>query len=202
MEGNFLKKRKITFAFFLVASIFCIVVFCFFFFRGPAVGTVSKKEAGISREEISVESKVKEFRGTYFSLSLPESFEEKRNEVSGGNGNILEQVFFSESNVDGRKLAIVVERRPAGGIPELSAVAFRELYPKLYARETISVGSRRVVLFIKDERVYEVTGFFEEDDLAASMSVTSAVLRPEKIKDFFFETMERFRFLEKITSSE
>ncbi len=194
-------KKKIFVSIFFIMIAIAVAVFIFLF-RGPAAGTVSKKEADISREEIPVEKKVKEFRGTYFSLSLPESFEEKRNEVSGGNGNILEQVFFSESNVDGRKLAVVVERRPTGGIPELSAVAFRGLYPKLYARETVSIGSRRVILFIKDEVVYEVTGFFEEGDLAASVSVTSAVLRPEKIKDFFFEEVKNFSFLKKDTSSE
>lgn len=194
-------KKKIFVSIFFIMIAIAVAVFIFLF-RGPAVGTVSKKEADISREEIPVEKKVKEFRGTYFSLSLPESFEEKRNEVSGGNGNILEQVFFSESNVDGRKLAIVVERRPTGGILELSAVAFRELYPKLYARETVSIGSRRVILFTKEEIVYEVTGFFEEGDLAASVSVTSAVLRPEKIKDFFFEEVKNFSFLKKDTSSE
>lgn len=194
-------KKKIFVSIFFIMIAIAVAVFIFLF-RGPAVGTVSKKEADISREEIPVEKKVKEFRGTYFSLSLPESFEEKRNEVSGGNGNILEQVFFSESNVDGRKLAIVVERRPTGGIPELPAVAFRELYPKLYARETVSIGSRRVILFTKEEIVYEVTGFFEEGDLAASVSVTSAVLRPEKIKDFFFEEVKNFSFLKKDTSSE
>lgn len=204
MEKKSFRKMK-----FFVWVIFFVIFSCgsivlILLFRGPAVGTVSKKEADVSQEEIPVEKKVKEFRGTHFSLLLPESFEEKRHTVSDerSEGRVLEQVFFSEGNADGRKIAVVVERRPAGGIPELSAVAFRRLHPDIYAREEALVGERRVSLFVKDEAVYEVTGFFEEGDDIVSVSATSAVLRPEKIKDFFFETMKELTFFGKATSSE
>lgn len=203
--ASFREKNGRTFLFiFFVVIFLCGSALLIFLFRGPAVGTVVKKEADISREEIPVEQKVKEFRGTYFSLSLPESFEEKRHEVSDevSEGNIFEQVYFSESNLDGRKLAVVVDRKPPGGLAELSASAFRKLHPEIYTHEVASIGDRRVSIFTKDETVYEITGFFEEHNLAASVSVTSAVLRPEKIKDFFFETMKGFEFSGKVTSSE
>lgn len=203
MKENLFRKMKF-FAWMIFAVIFlCGIIFLILFFRGPAVGTVSKKEADISREEIPVEQKVKEFRGTNFSLLLPESFEEKRDETPDRNsGSILEQAFFSEGDVGGRKLAVVIERRPSGGITELSAVAFRMLHPETYTHETISIEDRRVSLFTKDEVVYEVTGFFEKGSFTASVSVTSAVARPEKIKDFFFETVKGFEFSGTVTSSD
>lgn len=198
------EKNGKTFLFiFLVVIFLCGSIVLILFFRGPAIGTVSKKEPDVFREEIPIEKKVKEFRGTSFLFLLPESFEEKRHETFDGNsGNILEQVFFSEGNVDGRKIAVVIERRPAGGIRELSAVAFRMLHPETYAYESMLFGDRRGSLFVKDEAVYEVTGFFEEGDHIASVSITSAVLLPEKIKEFFFEEVKEFEFSKKSTSSE
>lgn len=203
--ASFREKNGKTFLFIFFVVIFsCGIIFLIFLFHCPAVGRVLEKEADISLEEILIEKKVKVFHGTYFSLSLPESFEEKRHTVSDDSfeGNILEQVFFSEGNVDGRKIAVVVERRPTGGIREISAVAFRTLHPDTYAREEMLVGEWHTSLFTKGDAVYEVTGFFEKGDYIVSVSVTSAVMRPEKIKEFFFETVKNFEFSGKVTSME
>lgn len=203
MDGNLKKKKKyLLFPFFIFGAV-GIAVFLLDLFRGPAVGVVHKKETHIPSEEIPVEEKIKEFRGTHFSFSIPESFEEKRHEVSeGDSGNVFERLYLSEGNVDGRKVAVVIEQGTPEGVAGISGVAFRKLDPETYSFERVSIGDREASLFTKSEEVYEVTGFFEEGALVASVSVTSAVLRPEEIKEFFFEAMRSFRFLEKITSSD
>lgn len=171
------------------------------FFSGPSIGSIRAKDEALFSEVAPAESRVKEFRGTHFSAFLPESCEEKRHETERLPGNMLERVFCAEADANGRTIAISIETLPSGGVRELSAVAFRMLHPERYRREELPADDRSLVVFTKDEAPSEVTGFFEKGRRAASVSVSSPNLGPEKIRELFLETVRSFMFLESAMSS-
>lgn len=134
------------------------------------------------------------FNGPYYGVDIPGTFVLKRREYPGGESGIVEQSYWSEPNLNGRKLAIVIERMPRDGIRALTAYRFRESHTETYSEETLSIDFRPFVLFRKPSPVYELTAFVSSAEYSASISLTSADIPPEKLMDDFSSILTSFKW--------
>lgn len=184
----------------LFSGISIAIWYLVLFFSGPSVGTMEKKDTGYPFDAQGIPPATREWTGEYFSISLRESYLEKRHETfDGSKTNILESAFFAEDTLSSRKLAVTIEKTPGNGVEELSSYAFRTLHPKEYVRETYEWDRKSIVIFRKESQVYEITGYLEGDGILASISVTSAVDVPEKLIGDFSDIIKSFRWVSDVS---
>lgn len=188
------KGWKKVIVLFLLSGLIAVAWYFWTLSSGPAQGIITQGKEKYDVENPDLPPAIKEFKGAYFSLFLPESYEEKRHETPERDGNILEQAFFSQGGGAGRKTAITIEKRPQGGLEEITSYHLRELHPKEYAKDSFRWGENGIPIFKKNEVVYEVTGYLEAHDFVASISVSSAVEPPEEIIGDFSDIVKSFRW--------
>lgn len=196
-------KRRLVKRMFLLtlfSAISIAIWYLVLFFSGPSVGTMGKKDTGYPFDAQGIPPAMREWTGEYFSISLKESYLEKRHGKAGDSGvNILESAFFAEDTLSSHKLAVTIEKTPGNGVEELSSYAFRMLHPKEYVRETYEWDRKSIVIFRKESQVYEITGYLEGDGILASISVTSAVDVPEKLIADFSDIIKNFRWVSDVS---
>ncbi|MBP9751998.1 MAG: hypothetical protein KBD19_04020 [Candidatus Moranbacteria bacterium] len=179
----------------LFSGISIAIWYLVLFLNGPSIGVMTEKEAEHSLDIENIPPAMREWKGEYFSISLRESYLEKRHGKASDSGvNILESAFFAEDTLSSRKLAVTIEKAPGNGVEELSSYAFRMLHPEEYVRETHDWDGENIMIFRKESQVYEVTGYLENGDVVASISVTSAVDAPEKLIADFSDIIKSFRW--------
>lgn len=143
-----------------------------------------------------------EFQGTYASFFLPDSYQEKRHEVfEHPTGVVLEQVFFTQMNDPGRKIALTIERADGGLASNTSSYLFRMNNPKLYAKQSYDWNGKREILFLKNEVVYEILGYQGKDGLVAEFVLSSPSELPEKLMPDFLEIWKSARWVDTESSN-
>lgn len=179
----------------LFSGISIAIWYLMLFLDGPSIGTMTEKEVEYSLDTKNIPPAMREWKGGYFSISLRESYLEKRHEnFPDSKTNVLESAFFAEDTLSSRKLAVTIEKTSGNGMKELSSYAFRTLHPKEYVRETYEWNRKGIVIFRKESQVYEITGYIEGDGISASISITSAVDVPEELIADFSDIIKSFRW--------
>lgn len=191
-------KRVFLLAFFSGISI--AIWYLALLLNGPSFGMVAEKEVEHPLDAKNAPPSIREWNGEYFSISLRESYLEKRHEnFPDSKTNVLESAFFAEEALSSRKLAVTIEKAPGNGVEELSSYAFRALHPKEYVRETYEWDGKSIMIFRKESQVYEITGYLEGDGIFASISVNSAVDIPEKLIADFSDIIKSFRWASNVS---
>lgn len=189
------KKGKRAFLVFFACVVMAGLWYVWRLVQAPAMGTITKGEVKYDLADPDLPPAIRTVSGEYFSVTIPETYREKRHEKpKSENTNVFERVFFTEENIDSRKLAVVIENRPSNGVRELSSFAFRELKPEVYERSSYEWNGRRIPTFTKSSVVYEITGYVEGDSVVASISVSSAIDTPEKLIGDFSHIVQSFQW--------
>lgn len=142
------------------------------FLQKPAVGVIRTGTLSAKDEGFEQGKERKRFGGTHFSFSYPGTYAEKSHSLPT-SGPIKEALFLSAADLEGRKIALVVEERKGGGLDASPSFQMRANDPKTYERSSLKQEGLDIVLFTKNSPVFEQTAFFQKNDLVASIAVTS-----------------------------
>lgn len=169
------KKRQRKVVLFLLVIVFFLALgyLLWRFLNRPAIGTIYpgkfSQVDGFDRNK-----EKKRYDGKYVDFSYPAVYDEKRHEIFV-DGPVKESVFLSADESNGRKIAVMVERRETRDFEVSPSVQMRLNEPKKYMKKKFIEGDFQGIIFIKDSQVFEQTVFFFYDGLLVSISVTSAV---------------------------
>lgn len=160
---------------------------------GPVTGGMEKTDIKYSLDEPNLSPPLNHFYGAYFSIYLPGTYSEKRHVVSTDKANpTLEQVFFTQLVDPGRKAALTIEQGTDRKKEDLSSFVFRMQHPETYVKDSYEWNGKRMVLFLKNDPVYEILGYVEKNGLVASLVVSSAIETPEKLMSDFTDILKSF----------
>ncbi|NTW30298.1 MAG: hypothetical protein HGA33_03400 [Candidatus Moranbacteria bacterium] len=158
----------------------------------PSWGVTTSRP--ITSSDFSSENGRSVFDGSFFSIGIAPSFMLKRHDDSVRDGAILEQTYFSEPDLTGRKIAVTIERLVPGGITESTSYRFRSLNPESYRKDTYRINNVERTIFIGEVPVYEIVGYIEGNEIAAVISLTSATKTVEELMPDFLSLVSEFRW--------
>jgi hypothetical protein len=187
----------------LITLLFVGAYIIWLFMQRPSVADirVGIKESSV---DISKNKEPKKYHGKYLTFSYPGDYQELThttpeekparssyaNSVAGGP--IKENIFLSAIDLEGQKIAVVVEERATGNFEESPSFQMRLLKPKEYKKEPISENGFKGFLFKKNTQVFEETAFVRKENFIISVSLSS----PMNIEGLNKALMDVLRTLE------
>lgn len=143
------------------------------FLQQPVVGTVGVVEQVLTPtgESESPEAE-KQYQGTYLTFTYPATYEEKRRD-NPFSEVIQESVFFAAKDIEGQKIAMVVEERTERTFEASPAFQMRMNNAQEYTRKPLALSGLEGFIFTKESQVYEVTAFFRHNTQLVTLSLTS-----------------------------
>ena len=145
-----------------------------FFLQKPAMGTVrvgteETKEAAFDRSQ-----EKKRYEGKYLSFSYSGTYEEKTHTLPVKNP-VKESIFLSNSDLEGRKIAVMVEERPNGGLEESPSFQMRMMEEDIYQSESFSLNDFEGIIFSTDKSIFEQSAYFRYEGNIVTVTLTSAL---------------------------
>lgn len=196
------KKYIIIFVGVFLLGISCGFLWLIESFRTPNHAVMREVAPKYSLDTPDLPPPVRTFEGTYVAFLIPDSYVEKRHDVPSQEGNpLLEQAFFTQIHDPGRKIAITVERPDGGRVEHLSSYLFRLKHPKIYRAGSSSGNGTMDILFLKDDPVYEITGYVERNGLVATLVLSSASETTEKLMADFPDLLKNLRWTDALSSN-
>lgn len=116
----------------------------------------------------------KTYQGKYLTFSYPGDYQELTH-ITSKEKPIRENIFLSATDLEGQKIAVVVEERETGNFEESPSFQMRLLKPKEYKKELISEDGFTGFLFSKNTQVFEETAFVRKENFIISVSLSSAM---------------------------
>lgn len=145
--------------------------------------------------EPSVDQKKEEtktYNGKYVTFSYPDGFTEKTFDTPVKDP-MVERLFLARSDVEGEKIALVVQALSGSPLTEYSAYRLREMRSDEYSEEKIRKDGLNITLFSKTTPVHEVGAFFEQAGMAVSLVVSSPT-SIEGLRDALMTIVESLRW--------
>jgi hypothetical protein len=168
------KPRQKRWVLFLVSflAVAAISLFLWWFFRQKSYGSVSVAPTAPEPIDYAAPEHRKEYRGKYITFSYPSDFT-RREENESVKYPLLERIYLSKSDIEGRKIALTVQDNTGYSFDEYSSFRIRRAEPSVYHEEKIEKNGLKSVLFTKNSVVFEVSAFFYSDNQVASITVSS-----------------------------
>lgn len=163
-------KIYATFTLILLLAIAYII---WLFLQRPVVADI-RVVAETSNPNADKISEIKTYPGQYVSFTYSGIYAEKSHEIPT-SGPVKESIFLSALEVEGQKIAVVVEERETGNFEESPSFQMRENESSKYPKERRTIGDWRGWLFSKDTQVFERTFFTRDQNFLISVSVTSPI---------------------------
>lgn len=134
----------------------------------------------------------------YFSLTLPEAYEEKYRETQMATGTTLrEQAYFSDPTGNLRKVAVTIDEKSGITPEDLTSYTYRKLHPEIYQEKKLLWKNQEIVTFEKNDSVYEIVAYIPEGNhLMASVAIVSAYEVSGKLIGDFSEILALFEWRE------
>lgn len=123
-------------------------------------------------EDIVKNKEPKLYQGKYLSFSYPGDYQELTH-TTPEEKPVRETIFLSATDLEGQKIAIVVEERETGDFEESPSFQMRLLKPKEYVKESISENGFRGFIFKKNTQVFEETAFVRKENFIITVFLTS-----------------------------
>ena len=115
-----------------------------------------------------------QYKGKYITFSYSEKYT-PYSTSSDVKFPILEQVLFSTSDIEGRKISVVVQDNTGYLLDEYPGVHMRVLEKGLYQEEKLMQGGRDFILFTKASSVFEAGAFWQEEGRIFSIIISSPI---------------------------
>ncbi len=169
------KRLRLAVALAFIVLLGAGIYFILALLKKPSVGDVWVSDA----EQPIIAEKPKEnerFEGKYVSFAHFTSYKEKNHTIEEDEEkNILERAFFSEEEINAKKIALTVEKLPGGNMEESANYKMRETYSDRYKKEKFSRGEARGIAFsLKDQQSFEKVIFIQSGNLLAELALTSS----------------------------
>lgn len=195
-------KRRVSwkgiFVFVIIILLGAVGWYLYQEFSQPAEGTVRvvAPKADLANPDLPPALVTHEKR--YFKLTLLENYEDKARETNIVPGATLrEQAYFSDPTGNLRKIAVTIDEKPGITPEDLTSYTYRKSHPETYQEKKLSLNNQKVVIFEKNDPVYEIVAYIPEDrHLMASIAIISAYETPEKLIGDFSETLSLFEWKE------
>ena len=157
------------------------------FVQSPSSGQIHAPKA--IKEQNLIDSPVIYglFDGNFFSFHYPQKYVMKdRSKDSPIAGRVLESAFFSQAEINSRKIAVTVEKMDSANMEDSSGYNFREKNPKVYALEKNVLGDMGGVIFkSSSDNLYEKAFFIPRKGYLAIIVFSTPVPAED---DFQIET--------------
>lgn len=159
---------------FLLLGIFIIVIL-WWVFRQPSHGTIVIIPAAEQSDQ-SDPAQRERYAGKYITFTYPSDFE-RRAEVETVKHPLLERVYLSRSDIEGRKIALTVQDNTGYAFEEYGSLRMRRNDSGVYHEELIERNGLNAVLFTKMQSVFEVSVFFRQGNRVVSLVVSSPTMQ-------------------------
>ena len=148
-----------------------VILFLWWLFQRPATGTITVAPP-VEQADFADPAHRKRYAGKYFTFTYPYDFE-RRDENEPVKYPLLERVYLSRSDMEGRKISVMLQDNVGNAFEEYSSFRIRRNDPDTYAEESIDRNGLNGVLFTKTTSVFEVGGFFQHGNQVLSIVVSS-----------------------------
>lgn len=165
------RHSKVVLFLFIMLLIFGSLYFLWQFLQRPVVGIVGAGKT-VSKESSATDTEQLEYQGKYLRFPYPGLYVEKMHELPV-KGPVKESIFLSADDVEGKKIAVVVEERKEMVLKASPSFQMRLNKPKEYSKTMIPLDGFDGFIFEKNSQVFEQTAFFFHKGLLVSISVTS-----------------------------
>lgn len=164
------RRRPIIFlAIFVVIAI--AVTFLWWLFQRPSQGTIAMVPASEKIDPAQPDHR-KRYQGKYITFTYPYDFQ-RREEVEAVKHPLLERVYLSRSDIEGRKIALTLQDNSGNSFEEYSSFRIRRNDPDTYTEEKVGRNGLDVVFFTKMTSVYEIGAFFHRGNQVVALVVSS-----------------------------
>jgi len=166
-----LNRRRLFFWLGIASLVVTLLFLMYWLFRQPSRGIVTSAPAKEKINYAAPEHR-KRYDGKYLTFTYPRDFE-RREEVETVKFPILERLYLSRSDIEGRKIAITVQDNTGYSFEEYSSFRIRRSDSGTYAEEKVSQNGLEAVLFSKSTSVFEVSAFFPSASYIVSIVISS-----------------------------
>lgn len=185
------RSRLLVYSVLIALFFFGIVYIVWLFLQEPVIGEVRIMKKELTEDRNSTK-KQKQYQGEYLTFSYPGIYAEKAHEIFV-DGPVKESIFLSAADIEGKKLAIVVEEREGGDFAASSSFQMRSNKPTEYDQKPVSIGGQSGILFKKDTQMFERIFFLHSEDFLISISATSP-FSAESLEQELFSIIGSIRF--------
>lgn len=173
----------------ILLLLFGIVYLIWFYLQKPVVADI-RVGARKPSADMDKAKEPKQYYGRYLTFTYSGVYEEKVH-TTPEEGPVKESILLSATDLEGQKIAIVVEEREGGDFETSPSFQMRLLKPKEYEKEPIMTNGFRGFLFKKNTQVFEETAFVRKENFIITVSLTS----PMNIDGLNMELMNVLRSL-------
>lgn len=174
------KKRFVYGAAFFLLTI-ALIALLWWLFQRPSQGTITV----VSAPELIDRSEPKSrehYQGKYLTFTYPDDFR-RREEVEVVKYPLLERVYLSRNDIEGRKIALTLQDNAGNSFEEYSSFRIRRSDPTVYTEDRTERNGLDAVFFTKMNSVFEVSAFFYRGSqvvvIVVSSPTTQSGLREE-----------------------
>lgn len=163
-------RRSVIFVviFIVLAS---IIAFLWWLFQRPSQGTIVTVPASEEIDPAHPDHR-KRYQGKYITFTYPYDFQ-RREEVEAVKHPLLERIYLSRSDIEGRKIALTLQDNSGNSFEEYSSFRIRRNDPGTYVEEKVERNGLDAVFFTKTTSVYEIGAFFHRGNQVVALVVSS-----------------------------
>lgn len=148
-----------------------VVAFLWWLFQRPSQGTITVVPVLEQADSVAPRQRQR-YEGKYVTFTYPDDFQ-RREEVEAVKYPLLERVYLSRSDIEGRKIAFTLQDNTGNAFEEYSSFRIRRNDPDVYVEEKVERHGLDTVFFTKMTSVFEVGAFFHRGNWVASLIISS-----------------------------
>lgn len=173
IEKRAARKKKRMLFLGLFSLIVLLVGFFLWLFGRKSYGTIATS-LQVNELTDKVAGAQVSYEGKYITFTYPSEFD-RREEVETVKYPLLERVYLTQSDIEGRKIAVVVQDNGGNKLEEYSSYRIRQMEPSIYRQGSIEYQGKSVTLFTKETNGPEIAIFFEHKSKVVSIVFSSPV---------------------------
>ncbi len=154
--------------FFIIAL---VVTFLWWLSQRPAQGTVTVALTPEPGDSVDLKQRTR-YEGKYLTFTYPHDFE-RRKEAEAVKFPLLERVYLSRGDIEGRKIALTLQDNSGNSFEEYSSFRIRRNDSSVYAEDRTERNGLDTVFFTKASSVFEVGAFFHRGNQVVAIVVSS-----------------------------
>jgi hypothetical protein len=147
--------------------------FLWWLFQRPSHGTVSVAPS-VEKVNYADPDHRKRYQGKYFTFTYPADFN-RREESEAVKYPLLERVYLSRSDIEGRKIALMLQDNTGYRFEEYSSFRIRRDDKRTYQEHEAVHNGFKAAFFTKDTSVFEVSAFLAHGNQVLSVVVSSPI---------------------------
>lgn len=165
------RKRRFIYVAILVILGILAALLIRWFFGHPSYGTITVVPTP-EKQEYGAPEYRKRYQGKYLIFTYPSDFR-RREEVEAVKYPLLERIYLSRDDIEGRKIAITLQDNMGNSFEEYSSFRVRQNDKTVYSEEKIEKNGLDTVVFIKDTSIFEASAFFHRGNQVVAIAVSS-----------------------------